>query len=144
MSKIPAVKLQQLMGLDEYELTLAIDRVATELGLTAAEVEAELDSVKVGSSSGRIDSAIAPEVAKSTSIFSGTEVEDYGEDSPTYVTDTSKFRVSYDPSHEGKKRQKQVSQAIVCSNCSAPLGIPDIRPIKVICPSCQMEMTYER
>ncbi|DAC65418.1 MAG TPA: hypothetical protein D7I15_05190, partial [Candidatus Poseidoniales archaeon] len=87
-----------------------------------AEVQAELESVKVGSSGGRIDSAIAPEVAKSTSIFSGTEVEDYGEDSPNYVTDTSKFRVSYDPSHEGKKRQKQVSQAIVCSNCSAPLG----------------------
>ncbi len=144
MSKIPAVKLQQLMGLDEYELTLAIDRVATELGLTASEVQAELESVEAGSSGGRIESSITPEVAKSNSIFSQIEVEDHGEDSPNYVVDTSKFRVSYDPSHEGKKRQKQVSQAIVCSNCSAPLGIPDIRPIKVICPSCQMEMTYER
>jgi len=143
MSKIPAVKLQQLMGLDEYELTLAIDRVATELGLTASEVQAELESVEAGSSGGRIESSITPEVAKSNSIFSQIEVEDHGEESPNYVADTSKFRVSYDPSHEGKKRQKQVSQAIVCSNCSAPLGIPDIRPIKVICPSCQMEMTYE-
>ena len=76
MSKIPAVKLQQLMGLDEYELTLAIDRVATETGLTAAEVQAELDSVEAGSSGSRIDSAITPEVAKSTSIFSRTEVEE--------------------------------------------------------------------
>ncbi len=143
MSRIPAVKLQQLMGLDDYELTLAIDRVATELGMTPAQVQAELDSIEAGSASGKIDSAIAPEVAKRTSIFR-TEVEDHGEGAPTYVTDTSKFRVSYDPSHEGKKRQEQVSQAIVCSNCSAPLGIPDIRPIRVVCPSCQMEMTYER
>lgn len=143
MSRIPAVKLQQLMGLDDYELTLAIDRVATELGMTPAQVQAELDSVDSVGDSGRIDSAIAPEVAKHTSIFK-TQVEDHGEGAPTFVTDTSKFRVSYDPSHEGKKRQEQVSQAIVCSNCSAPLGIPNIRPIKVVCPSCQMEMTYER
>tara|TARA_B100000029_G_scaffold108828_2_gene100212 strand:- start:4041 stop:4472 length:432 start_codon:yes stop_codon:yes gene_type:complete len=143
MSRIPAVKLQQLMGLDDYELTLAIDRVAAELGMTSAQVQAELDSVDSGAASGPIDSAIAPEVAKRTSIFK-TKVEDHGEGAPTFVTDTSKFRISYDPSHEGKKRQKQVSQAIVCSNCSAPLGIPDIRPIKVVCPSCQMEMTYER
>ena len=51
MSKIPAVKLQQLMGLDEYELTLAIDRVASELGITAEEVQLELDSVDSDSSS---------------------------------------------------------------------------------------------
>lgn len=144
MSRIPAVKLQQLMGLDDYELTLAIDRVASEIGMTPAQVKAELDSVEAGSSSAKLDSAIAPEVAKRSSIFTQTEVEDHGEGAPTFVSDTSKFRVSYDPSHEGKKRQKQVSQAIVCSNCSAPLGIPDIRPIKVVCPSCQMEMVYER
>ena len=51
MSKIPAVKLQQLMGLDEYELTLAIDRVAKELGITAEEIQLELDSIDSGSSS---------------------------------------------------------------------------------------------
>ena len=56
MSKIPAVKLQQLMGLDEYELTLAIDRVASELGITAEEVQSELDSVDSGSSSNQIES----------------------------------------------------------------------------------------
>ena len=81
MSRIPAVKLQQLMGLDEYELTLAIDRVATEMGLTASEVQAELESVEAGTSGGRIESSIAPEVAKNNSIFSQIEVEDHGEDS---------------------------------------------------------------
>lgn len=142
MSKIPAVKLQQLMGLDEYELTLAIDRVAKELGITTKEVQSELDSVESGSSSSQIESPPTVEPPSQNSIFSRKK-SDSGGDSPTFVSDVSKFRVSYDPSHEGKKRQQQVNQAIVCSNCSVPLGIPNIRPIKVTCPSCGVETTYE-
>ena len=142
MSKIPAVKLQQLMGLDEYELTLAIDRVASELGISSKEVQEELDSVNLESSSSQITIPLPVETPKRKSIFSRNK-SDTGDDSPTFVSDVSKFRVSYDPSHEGKNRQKQVNQAIVCTNCSAPLGIPDIRPIKVTCPSCGIETTYE-
>ena len=130
------------MGLDEYELTLAIDRVANELGISPKEVQAELDSVNSGSSKDQISSSPPIEVPKRKSIFSRKKTVD-GDDSPTYVNDASKFRVSYDPSHEGKKRQKQVSQAIVCNNCSSPLGIPDIRPIKIRCPSCGAEAVYE-
>ena len=141
MSKIPAVKLQQLMGLDEYELTLAIDRVAKELGITAEEIQLELDSIDSGSSS-QIESPTDIELPKRKSIFSRNKSSS-GEDSPTFISDVSNFRVSYDPSHEGKKRQQQVNQAIVCGNCSAPLGIPNIRPIKVTCPSCGVETTYE-
>ena len=142
MSKIPAVKLQQLMGLDEYELTLAIDRVASELGISSEEVQEELDSVNLESSSSQITTPPPVETQKRKSIFSRNK-SDTGDDSPTFVSDVSKFRVSYDPSNEGKNRQKQVNQAIVCTNCSAPLGIPDIRPIKVTCPSCGIETTYE-
>ncbi len=142
MSKIPAVKLQQLMGLDEYELTLAIDRVAKELGITTKEVQSELDSVESGSSSSQIESPPTVEPPKRNSIFSRKK-SNSGGDSPTFVSDVSKFRVSYDPSHEGKKRQQQVNQAIVCINCSVPLGIPNIRPIKVTCPACGVETTYE-
>ena len=141
MSKIPAVKLQQLMGLDEYELTLAIDRVAKELGITVEEIQLELDSIDSGSSS-QIESSPNIELPKRKSIFSRNKSSS-GEDSPTFISDVSNFRVSYDPSHEGKKRQQQVNQAIVCGNCSAPLGIPNIRPIKVTCPSCGVETTYE-
>ena len=141
MSKIPAVKLQQLMGLDEYELTLAIDRVAKELGITAEEIQLELDSIDSGSSS-QIESSPNIELPKRKSIFSRNKSSS-GEDSPTFISDVSNFRVSYDPSHEGKKRQQQVNQAIVCGNCSAPHGIPNIRPIKVTCPSCGVETTYE-
>ncbi len=142
MSKIPAVKLQQLMGLDEYELTLAIDRVAKELGITTKEVQSELDSVESGSSSSQIESPPTVEPPSRNSIFSRKK-SDSGGDSPTFVSDVSKFRVSYDPSHEGKKRQQQVNQAIVCTNCSVPLGIPNIRPIKVTCPACGVETTFE-
>ncbi|MED5230894.1 MAG: hypothetical protein VYB30_00795 [Candidatus Thermoplasmatota archaeon] len=142
MSKIPAVKLQQLMGLDEYELTLAIDRVANELGISSEEVQAELDSVDSGSSANQITTPPPVEPPNRKSIFSRNKSESL-DDAPTFVSDVSKFRVSYDPSHEGKKRQKQVSQAIVCTNCSVPLGIPEIRPIRVTCPSCGVETTYE-
>ena len=70
MSKIPAVKLQQLMGLDEYELTLAIDRVASELGISSEEVQAELDSVNPESSTNQIATSPTAEKPKRNSIFS--------------------------------------------------------------------------
>ena len=101
MSKIPAVKLQQLMGLDEYELTLAIDRVASELGISSEEVQAELDSVNPESSTNQIGATPPVEPPKRKSIFSRNK-SNTGDDSPTFVSDVSKFRVSYDPSHEGK------------------------------------------
>ena len=107
MSKIPAVKLQQLMGLDEYELTLAKDRVASELGISSEEVQEELDSVNLESSSSQITTPPPVETPKRKSIFSRNK-SDTGDDSPTFVSDVSKFRVSYDPSHEGKNRQKQL------------------------------------
>ena len=75
MSKIPAVKLQQLMGLDEYELTLAIDRVANELGISSQEVQAELDSVEPDSSANKINPPITHETPKSKSIFSRNKVD---------------------------------------------------------------------
>ena len=93
MSKIPAVKLQQLMGLDEYELTLAIDRVASELGISSEEVQAELDSVNPESSTNQIAAAPPVQTAKRKSIFSRNK-SDTGDDSPMYVSDVSKFSVS--------------------------------------------------
>ena len=93
MSKIPAVKLQQLMGLDEYELTLAIDRVASELGISSKEVQAELDSVNTESSTNQITASPPVETPKRKSIFSRNTSET-GDDSPTFVSDVSKFRVS--------------------------------------------------
>lgn len=111
MSKIPAVKLQQLMGLDDYELTLAIDRVASELGISSEEVQAELDSVNPESSTNQIGAAPPVEPPKRKSIFSHNK-SNTGDDSPTFVSDVSKFRVSYDPSHEGKKDRSRSTKRL--------------------------------
>ena len=86
MSKIPAVKLQQLMGLDEYELTLAIDRVASELGISSEEVQAELDSVNPESSTNQIGTSPPVESPKRKSIFSRNK-SNTGDDYPTFVSD---------------------------------------------------------
>ncbi len=145
MSPIPAVQLQQLIGLDEYEQMLAIDRVARELGMTADQVKAEVDAVESTSSGPQLSVSPAADASESESRFTAAgaaaELDDV---TPTFLDDAQKFRFSYDPSQDGEKRQKQVSQAIVCPHCSAPLGIPDVRPIRVSCPSCMMETTYEK
>ena len=60
---------------------------------------------------------------------------------PTMV-DKNQFRFEYDPTREATARREQVSQAILCSGCGVALGIPDVRPIKVTCPSCMFETTY--
>ena len=54
------------------------------------------------------------------------------------------FRFEYDPSREAAERREQVKQAILCAACGVALGIPDIRPIKVTCPACMYETTYQQ
>jgi len=43
MSVIPATTLQQFIGMDDYEKRLAIDRIARELGISSAAIEAEIN-----------------------------------------------------------------------------------------------------
>jgi formylmethanofuran dehydrogenase subunit E len=55
----------------------------------------------------------------------------------------NRHRFEYDPSPEAPQRRQQVSQAITCPSCGAALGIPAIRPIKVTCPQCLQEHTFQ-
>ena len=52
-------------------------------------------------------------------------------------------RFEYDPSPDASHRREQVSQAITCPSCGVALGIPAIRPIKVTCPQCLEEHTFQ-
>ncbi|DAC35986.1 MAG TPA: hypothetical protein D7H79_01645 [Candidatus Poseidoniales archaeon] len=143
MSRLTAMQLQQLIGLPEYEQNLAIDRLSRELGIPSDEIRTEIELLDEGISSKQISSPSIPVPQKKSRFnFRRKETESL-DGGPNFIDDSSKFRFGYDPSHDGKKRQEQVNQAIVCPNCSSPLGIPDIRPIKVICPSCGAENTYE-
>ena len=138
--KIPATKLQQFIGMDDYEKKLTIDRLSRELGLSITEIENEIRDFEQGinSPSSKLDIDI-PE-KKSNFISS----EDSSEGSPEYLNDAHKYRFTYDPSRDAKERQSKVNQAILCPHCNVGIGIPPIRPIKVMCPSCRIESVFEK
>jgi len=46
--RIPATKLQQFIGMDEYERKLTIDRLSRELGLSITEIENEIRDFEQG------------------------------------------------------------------------------------------------
>tara|TARA_B100000902_G_scaffold246041_1_gene232906 strand:+ start:1494 stop:1913 length:420 start_codon:yes stop_codon:yes gene_type:complete len=138
--KIPATMLQQFIGMDDYERKLTIDRLSRELGLSITEIENEIRDFEQGinSPSSKLDIDI-PE-KKSNFISSA----DSSEGSPEYLNDAHKYRFTYDPSRDAKDRQSKVNQAILCPHCNVGIGIPPIRPIKVMCPSCRIESVFEK
>ena len=140
MSRIPAVLLQQFIGMSEYERTLAIDRASRELGLTSIEIVSQLEEFQNGQVKPSNQPNTPPESTRESKFSPAKEQED---GSQRFLENTHKYRFTYDPSHSGKRRQSEVDQAIVCPHCNAALGIPSIRPISVTCPVCMMESTFE-
>jgi|TARA_B110000263_G_scaffold45308_1_gene37341 hypothetical protein len=140
MVKIPATILQQFIGMDDYEKKLTIDRIARELGLTIADVEIEINNFEKGgfSPASSTNSIDIPDIE---SNFIGSEESRPG--SPEFVNDAHKYRFTYDPGRDAKERQSTVNQAILCPHCNVGIGIPPIRPIKVMCPSCRVESLFE-
>ena len=81
------------------------------------------------------------ELPKKESNFIVTETSSEG--SPNFITDAHKYRFEYDPRRDAKERQSNVNQAILCPHCNVGIGIPPIRPIKIMCPSCRIESIFE-
>ncbi|MBD13567.1 MAG: hypothetical protein CMJ72_00200 [Planctomycetaceae bacterium] len=128
---LPAEALAKLDAMDEYDRLLAFGRIGSDYRMSAAEVEAQFNAWKRGDN-------VAP------STFTKTDsgpIAQSGQ-SANYIQDASKFRAKYDPSREGRARQSQIEQAVICPECNAALGIPSVRPIKVTCPSCMTEITF--
>ena len=127
---LPADVLAKLDAMDDYDRMLAYDRIGRDHRMSAAEVEAQFNAWKSG---GSLPSTFSePESAPSTP--SGQTAN--------YIQDASKYRPTYDPSREGRARQSQIEQAVMCPLCNSALGIPSTRPIKVTCPSCLAESTF--
>jgi hypothetical protein len=121
--------LAKLDAMDEYDRILAYDRIGAEHRMSAAEVEAQFNAWKSG---GSIPSSFSEPTAPS--VPSGQAAN--------YIADASRYRPTYDPSKEGRSRQAQIEQAVMCPLCHSALGIPSTRPIKVTCPSCMSETTF--
>ena len=137
--KIPATKLQQFIGMDDYERKLTIDRLSRELGLSIIEIENEIRDFEQGINSPGSKSEI--DVPKNKSNFISSDESSEG--APKFISDAHRYRFTYDPSKDAKERQSSVNQAILCPHCNVGIGIPPIRPIKVMCPSCRIESVFE-
>tara|TARA_B100001996_G_scaffold215212_1_gene165407 strand:+ start:147 stop:536 length:390 start_codon:yes stop_codon:yes gene_type:complete len=127
---LPIDVLEKLDSMDEYDRMLAYDRIGSDYRMTASEVESQFNAWKGGAPAGQ---AILPQSSSSTS---NTKKADY-------IQDASRYRPTYDPSREGRSRQSQIEQAVMCPMCHSALGIPSVRPIKVTCPSCMAETTFD-
>ena len=124
--------LDRLASLSGYDRMLAIDAVARTYGVAPADVEQALNAHLGG---------VAPATGAEQPPFASAS------DVPTPPStmeslDLSQYRYGYDPSTEAKARRAQVTQAFRCPVCSAALGIPNVRPIKVTCPACQSVHTF--
>ena len=138
--RIPATKLQQFIGMDEYERKLTIDRLSRELGLSITEIENEIRDFEQGINSP--GSKLEIDMPKKKSNFISSDESSEG--APEFISDAHRYRFTYDPSKDAKERQSNVNQAILCPHCNVGIGIPPIRPIKVMCPSCRTESVFEK
>ena len=124
---------------DDYERKLTIDRLSRELGLSITEIENEIRDFEQGINSPGSKSEI--DVPKNKSNFISSDESSEG--APKFISDAHRYRFTYDPSKDAKERQSSVNQAILCPHCNVGIGIPPIRPIKVMCPSCRIESVFE-
>ncbi len=141
MTKIQANILARLSTMSGYELTLEMDGISRELGLTNAEVESQMAFYKAHG---------AVQQQQAVPNFEPTPVKDVVDlsgaqsmpKSPKFIDQPENFRLKYDPSTQGIEKQSQIQQAIMCESCGSPLGIPAIRPIEVTCPQCGAQALY--
>ncbi len=122
--------LAKLDAMDEYDRMLAFGRIGNENRMSATDVEAQYNAWKSGGSVPDSFASSQPTTAPSSG------------QTANYIEDAARYRPSYDPSREGRARQSQIEQAVMCPVCDSALGIPSTRPIKVKCPSCLTESTF--
>ena len=138
MSPVPQAELVALKALSGYDQMLEMDRICRVYGTDEATVQAAMAALSS-------TSAPAPDPLADAWDTSHKEVPGLQSAAPPStpnMVDKSQFRFEYDPTREAAARRDSVNQAILCSGCGVALGIPDVRPIKVTCPSCLFETIY--
>ena len=138
MAGVPEHVLAALRALSGYEQMLEMDRIMGQFGINEAELLALLQPNGAGT---------APAPAQTQPYNPSAPFVPGVKEAPTLpppvaVLDKSKLRFEYDLSQEAAQRRASIAQAIACPGCGAALGIPDVRPIKVICPQCLQETVF--
>ena len=120
---------------DEYTLLMSLS--GNEQNMQAANI-----GKKYGLSAGQILNML-PYQTRSSAPQSSEIAANSQSIVDTNISAQNRHRFEYDPSPDASQRRQQVSQAISCPSCGAALGIPAIRPIKVTCPQCLQEHTFQ-
>ena len=139
---LPQDVLARLASLSGYEQMLEMDSVSRNTGMGLAEIESQVAAYKASASqpSGVNPQAdFQPVASKELVDLSASQPMNQA---PKYIDNPDQYRMKYNPSQQGLDNQSKVRQAIICPACSSPLGIPDIRPIKVTCPQCMHETVF--
>lgn len=139
MTTLPPEVLTALKSMSGYEQMLEIDRLCRVYNTDESTVRAALAQ---HASSAPGQPAIDASASWDTSHKDVPTLQEATGPAAPQVIDKGQFRFEYDPTREAAARREQVNQAILCSACGVALGIPDVRPIKVTCPSCLFETTY--
>ena len=138
MGVIPQHEINALKGMAGYEQMLEIDRLCKVYQVDEASIR---NAISPAPGQGPSQSTQAPTWDSSHKNQESAPPAPPGNVGPTMLN-REQFRYEYDPSREAAQRREQINQAILCGACGVALGIPDVRPIKVTCPSCLFETTY--
>ena len=138
---LPQDVLAKLATLSGYDQILEMDAVSRNHKVSLAEIESQLASYKAGERTHQSNDAADFSPVASKDLVD-LETARPMNASPKYIDNPDNYRLRYNPSVQGQSNQSQVNQAIICPSCSAPLGIPNVRPIKVTCPQCMTESTF--
>jgi len=144
---LPSDVLTHLASLSGYDQMLEMDTVSRTHGIGLAEIESQLAAFKISASTPvttpspiGLEDEFVPGAYKDVVDLAQAQPIQTG---PNYIDNPDQYRMKYNPSQTGQSNQSQVRQAIICPACSSPLGIPDVRPIKVICPQCMHEAVFQ-
>ena len=138
MGTVPEHELVALSAMSGYDQTLEIERLCQAYNLDEMTLRAAMASIVPRETTG----ATPIDQTWDTTHKAIPGLEDARAPTAPTLVDKRQFRFEYDPTREASQRREQVNQAILCSACGVALGIPDVRPIKVTCPSCLFESTY--
>ena len=138
MAGVPEHVLAALRALSGYEQMLEMDRIMGQFGISEGELLALLQP----NGGGAAPAPVQNQPYNPSAPFMPGVKEAPTLPPPVAVLDKTKLRFEYDPSQEAAQRRASIAQAIACPGCGAALGIPDVRPIKVICPQCLQETVF--
>jgi len=146
MAAVPTEVLSRLAAMDEYTRLLAADQLARDHGIQMESLLQMVDDHGSGAehTDGVEQAASTLPAAPDLDAMTASHVrfDEQGPAKAQQIQDAHRYRMRYNPSEDAQKRVEEITDAIICPHCNAPLGIPNIRPIKVNCPNCSMESTF--